>query len=307
VVFLQFRIGITDNEWFEFLRRQSDLDEVNFWQPGGRRQFRALEQGEPFLFKLHAPLNFIVGGGFYFTSSILPCSTAWDTFGLKNGAPSFLEMRARIEKYRGIPPNPNENYAIGCIILREPFFLNEEDWIPIPENFSKHIQQGKNYDTDTDIGRIVWDAVMQRMPTRELLSVGDSPVEWREVLTRQRRGQGAFQILVLDAYERRCAVTREKALPVLEEAHIQPVTSGGTHRITNGILLRSDFHSLFDRGYLAVTPDYRVRTSPRLKKDFDDGEYYMGFDRLEIELPPRGKECPDRALLEWHVDTVFRG
>lgn len=39
-------------------------------------------------------------------------------------------------------------------------------------------------------------------------------------------------------------------------------------------LLRSDVHTLFDRGYLTVTPALRVRVSERLKKDFDNGEHY---------------------------------
>ena len=39
----------------------TDLKEINFWQPGGTRLFRTLEMGHPFLFKLHAPENFIVG------------------------------------------------------------------------------------------------------------------------------------------------------------------------------------------------------------------------------------------------------
>jgi putative restriction endonuclease len=72
-------VAVTDNEWFEFLRRQPDLTEINFWQPSGRTQFRALDPGQPLLFKLHAPKNFIVGGGFlmdyYFAPTCTRCST----------------------------------------------------------------------------------------------------------------------------------------------------------------------------------------------------------------------------------------
>ena len=57
-------IGITDGDWFEFLRARRP-DEVNFWQPSGARQFRVLQPGEPLLFKLHSPRNYIVGGGFF--------------------------------------------------------------------------------------------------------------------------------------------------------------------------------------------------------------------------------------------------
>jgi hypothetical protein len=58
-------VGITDYDWFSFLAAQPDVDEVNFWQTGGRTNFPALRPGELFLFKLHSPRNFIVGGGFY--------------------------------------------------------------------------------------------------------------------------------------------------------------------------------------------------------------------------------------------------
>jgi len=27
-------IGVTDNDWFEFLSQQPEIDEVNFWEPG---------------------------------------------------------------------------------------------------------------------------------------------------------------------------------------------------------------------------------------------------------------------------------
>jgi putative restriction endonuclease len=66
---------------------------------------------------------------------------------------------------------------------------------------------------------------------------------------------------------RRCAITGEKALPVLQAAHIRPVTKEGFHRVDNGLLLHSDLHALFDQGYLTVTPDHRVRVSRRLKAD----------------------------------------
>ena len=57
-------IAVTDDDWFEMLRRQPDLNEVNFWAPSAAN-FRALQPGELFLFKLHAPRNVIVGGGVF--------------------------------------------------------------------------------------------------------------------------------------------------------------------------------------------------------------------------------------------------
>ena len=93
-------VAVTDNDWFRFLKQRPNLDEVNFWQPGGNRLFGTLQPNEPFLFKLHYPDNYIVGGGFFAHSSILPSSLAWDAFGEKNGAATIEQMRERIENNR---------------------------------------------------------------------------------------------------------------------------------------------------------------------------------------------------------------
>lgn len=68
-------VAVTDDEWFEVLRRHSTLNEVNFWAPSAAT-FRALQPGEMFLFKLHAPRNVIVGGGIFAYANALPCSLA---------------------------------------------------------------------------------------------------------------------------------------------------------------------------------------------------------------------------------------
>jgi putative restriction endonuclease len=113
-------VGVTDQDWFEFLSARSDLTEVNFWQPGGKTRFRALNQGDLFLFKLHSPNNFIAGGGFFAASSLLPVSLAWETFGAGNGVASLQEMRRRVEKYRKESVRPAEDYTIGDIVLEQP-------------------------------------------------------------------------------------------------------------------------------------------------------------------------------------------
>ena len=69
-------IAVTDNDWFEMLRGQPNLSEVNFWAPSAAN-FRALQPGELFLFKLRASRNVIGGGGIFAYANALPCSLAW--------------------------------------------------------------------------------------------------------------------------------------------------------------------------------------------------------------------------------------
>ncbi len=97
-------IAVTDDDWFEMLRRHPNLSEVNFWAPSAVN-FRALQPGELFLFKLHAPRNVIGGGGIFAYANALPCSLAWEAFGETDGVRSAQEMRARIAKYRRADPD----------------------------------------------------------------------------------------------------------------------------------------------------------------------------------------------------------
>ncbi len=301
-------VGVTDNDWYRFLSQLPNVDEVNFWQPGGTHKFGALDPGELFLFKLHSPENFIVGGGFFTHASLLPVSLAWEAFGEKNGAATFEEMRSKIVQYRSARV-AHEDFKIGCIILQHPFFLAPSDWIPVPSDFSLNIVRGKSYDLDTGSGKELWDAIQLRVQAQPAaqLQVADGNVMWGDpILVRQRLGQGSFRILITDTYQRRCAVTQEKALPALEAAHIRPVKEEGKHRVDNGLLLRSDIHKLFDAGYVTVTPDYKFRASRKLKDEFDNGEEYLRLSDSGIWLPPNIADRPSREFLEWHSDTVYR-
>jgi putative restriction endonuclease len=298
-------VALTDYDWFTFLRAQAP-DEVNFWQPSGSRRFGAVAQGELLLFKLHSPRNYIVGGGVFAHSSLLPCSLAWEAFGTKNGAHSFDEMRRRVERYRRAAADSLADYTIGCTILAEPFFLPEASWISVPSDFHRNTQVGKRYDMMQGAGRQLFEALQERIVASTTAVAEQNPVAFVDRLARYRLGQGAFRVVVTDAYDRRCAITRERTLPVLDAAHIRPVTRGGEHRASNGLLLRSDIHTLFDRGYVTITPDYRFRVSPQLRRDYSNGRHYYALDGEPIALPGNAGARPEAQLLEWHADTVFR-
>lgn len=304
-------IGVTDNEWFSFLSKQHGIDEVNFWQPGGRTRFRSLSPGEPFFFKLHAPHNYIAGGGFFAHSTILPVSLAWKAFQEKNGAPSYLRMKQSIERKRNVS-SQFEDYKIGCILLTQPFFLGQEDWIPIPPDFSLNIVQGKTYDLTQGHGLHLWEQIQDRLNTirgafEEQTNLADPAAMYGEpILVLPRLGQGSFRILVTDAYQRRCAITQEKTLPALEAAHIKPFSESGPHRVDNGLLLRSDIHRLFDSGYVTVTTNHHFEVSNRIKEEFDNGEEYRALHGKRIWVPPSPGFQPSPDFLAWHNDHVFR-
>lgn len=307
-------VGVTDERWYEYVRSLPNIDEVNFWRPTAETPFKALDPGDLFLFKLHSPRDYIAGGGFFVHFTILPISLAWEAFGEKNGAPTYGEMRQRIIPYRRGSDDRFSDFRIGCILLTQPFFLDEADWFRPPE-WSPNIVRGKGYDSDSEAGRYIWDRVSPFLEKKKAPTIGDDLrlIEeehsryGREVLVRPRLGQGAFKVIVTDAYNRSCAITRERALPVLEAGHIKPFAESGPHDVRNGILLRSDMHRLFDKGYLTVTPKLHIEVSRRIREEFDNGEYYFTFHGKEMAVPRRPFDRPSPEFLEWHNEKVFRG
>lgn len=295
-------VGVTNNEWFRFLTDRKP-DEVNFWRPRSQLDFKALQFGDVFLFKLHSPLDFIAGGGIFVRHTFLPLSLAWQSFGEKNGVPDYDTFEKRILEHRSTAELTRQ---LGCTILVEPFFWPRESWIPIPTDWSKNIVTGKSYTLSTSAGSALWDEVRIRLATDAQVS---EPMAryGKEATIRPRLGQGAFRVEVTDAYSRRCAITGEKTLPALEAGHIRPYSKNGPHEVRNGLLLRSDLHNLFDLGYLTVTLDYRVEVSRRIREEFENGRHYYALHGEQlVVLPTRDSERPAPEFLEWH-HSIFKG
>jgi putative restriction endonuclease len=305
-------VAATDWDWFHFLANRSEVDEVNFWYPrpwGGH--FGVLTTGQPLLFKLKQPFNAIAGGGFFSQYWEVPLSIAWETFGWKNGAERREEFKAGIARLRREPNTPGTDPLIGCVLLVEPFFWPQELWIPDPPGFQRNIVRGRTYDLRSGDGKVIWDLVWDRLctgrgretaPTVEITGGYGTPV-----LQPRRLGQGTFSALIVETYQRRCAITGERALPALDAAHIKPFSKVRTHSLRNGILLRSDVHRLFDAGYVTVTPEHRVEASARMKDDFNDGDNYLKLHGTRVWVPETATLQPDPETLRWHNEAVFRG
>ena len=303
-------VGVTDFDWYQRLGHLSDPDEVNFWQPSGGRGFSALGVGEMFLFKLHAPYNAIVGGGFFARHTTLPLHLAWEFFGTKNGADTEEEMMARVARYvdslRAASTLQRSAHSIGCVLLQQPFFFPEPAWIPQPADWARNIVRGRGYDLSEAAGQVLMNAVRERLAGESAALAEEATGRYgAPSLVRHRLGQGSFRAAVTDAYDRQCAVTGDRVLYVLDAAHIRPFAQGGEHSVNNGLLLRSDVHTLFDRGYLAVDPHHRVRVSARLRAEFHNGKEYYALEGRPILLPTAHGDQPDADLLAWHRNEVF--
>jgi putative restriction endonuclease len=305
---MRFWAGVTDNDWYQFLSGR-DFDEVNFWQPSATPPFTHLEAGTPFLFKLKRPNNHIAGLGYFVKYVKLPLPLAWEVFGEKNGASTFAEFEKLIRPLIGT--TRTSLLEIGCSILSTPYFFPRDSWIEVPPDWSGNIVRGKTYDTTEQIGNNLWLAVQNRIEGLDQLQpeVREPEARYGEAyLARARLGQGTFRVLVTEAYQRRCAITGEHTLPVLEAAHIKPFSKHGPNSTRNGLLLRSDFHKLFDLGFVTVTPELRIEVSPRIREEWFNGKaYYRLHGEALAAVPNHPSERPGDEYLRWHNENVYVG
>ena len=218
-------------------------------------------------------------------------------------------MRTRIAKYRKTGLDDRSDFVIGCRILTQPFFLSRPEWIPVPDSFARNIVSFKGYSTDEPDGLRLWSAMQAALMPSSSLEMSEQPqARYGEpVLVRPRLGQGAFRVLVTDNYRRKCAITGERTLPALDAAHIRPFSAGGSHEMSNGILMRRDIHSLFDLGYVTVSPDMKFEVSRKIREEFENGRHYYVLHGTKIVLPEELQRRPDRSALIWHNENAFKG
>ncbi len=284
---------------------------MNFWRPSQSR-FGAINPGELFFFKLKAPHNAIGGFGVFTRAAVLPVWEAWDVFGAANGTADVYELVARLKRLSG---NPGSEFTvddwIGCLAINEPVFFPPDEWVTVPSDWRREIVSGKTYDLAEGEGRLLYERCLEAASRSSLMSgIDTNELEERygpAQLVKPRLGQASFRLAVLDAYQRRCAVTGERSLPVVEAAHIKPYSVGGEHAVRNGVSLRRDIHRLFDLGFVAVRPDQTFAVSRDLRDRYENGRAYYALEGVAVRTPSEEAQRPDPSLLEWHYDEVFRG
>lgn len=85
-----------------------------------------------------------------------------------------------------------------------------------------------------------------------------SMADQREKVLREiymRRGQKKFRNQLLERFDGRCAISGCNIPELLEAAHILPYRGEEFNHPSNGLLLRTDLHTLFDWGVLLIDPE----------------------------------------------------
>jgi putative restriction endonuclease len=130
----------------------------------------------------------------------------------------------------------------------------------------------------------------------------------RETLVRTRINQGFFRAAVLAAYGSRCCLTKLYIPLLLHARHILPCFVD-VRKLTNprhGLCLNAIHDRAFDCGLLTITPDLKVKVSPKLRVKAADTavqELFWRFENSSISIPRRF--APEEAFLRYHNEKIF--
>jgi putative restriction endonuclease len=131
----------------------------------------------------------------------------------------------------------------------------------------------------------------------------------RDALIKQRVNQGFFRSTVLSAYAYKCCITGLSIPDFLIASHIVPWAQNTKHRLNprNGLCLNPIHDKAFDKGYITITPDFRVKISKAFK-DFEHEkavkDFFVKFENQAIKLPD--KFLPSKEFLDYHQQSIFK-
>jgi len=198
-----------------------------------------------------------------------------------------------------------------------------EDWLPVNQESFTRVEEKTLQGIRADfggVGKFLKENIFQRSekgPSLDVsgifknvedtatstgvfqaVSVTDSRTRHFEAIIR-RRGHPRFRQALMRAYDRRCAFSKCGVEEVLEAALIRPYRGAQTYHVSNGLLLRSDLHTLFDLGQISVdTSNMTVLIS----KALEDSTYRFLKGR-SIIVPARKEFQPSREALDAHRMT----
>lgn len=131
----------------------------------------------------------------------------------------------------------------------------------------------------------------------------------RETIIKRRVNQSFFRSTILSSYNLKCAITGLPIPELLVASHIVPWAKDKNNRLNprNGICLNYIHDKAFDKGYLTITTDYKVKVSPTLKvynNDNSISDLLLRYDNQKIILPD--KFLPAKEFLDYHNSIIFK-
>jgi putative restriction endonuclease len=130
----------------------------------------------------------------------------------------------------------------------------------------------------------------------------------KERIVKTRVNQSFFRSTILSSYNQKCCITGINIPDLLIASHIIPWSKMNEHRLNprNGLCLNALHDKAFDKGYITVSTDFKVKISTylrELEKDENIIKYFLSFEDKDILLPERF--LPSKEILEYHMNNIF--
>jgi putative restriction endonuclease len=131
----------------------------------------------------------------------------------------------------------------------------------------------------------------------------------REAIIKQRVNQSFFRSTILSSYNLKCCITGLSIPDFLVASHIIPWSKDEKNRLNphNGLCLNSIHDKAFDKGFITITSEYKVKVSKFFndyKKENAVAELFLKYENQPIILPD--KFTPSKDFLEYHHKNIFK-
>ena len=143
----------------------------------------------------------------------------------------------------------------------------------------------------------------------ETLNIEDFPKgEERETIIKARVNQSFFRSTILSSYNLKCCITGLSITDFLVASHIKPWSKDLENRTNphNGLCLNSIHDKAFDKGFITVTPDFKILVSnffDDYSNDLAVTDFFKKYQNQFINLPDRF--LPSKEFLDWHYSNIF--
>lgn len=131
----------------------------------------------------------------------------------------------------------------------------------------------------------------------------------RETIIKARVNQCFFRSAILSSYNSKCCITGLSIPDFLVASHIIPWSKNKENRTNphNGLCLNSLHDKAFDKGYVTVTPDFKVLVSKYFDNYSDKkivNDLFKKYHNQPIILPD--KFLPNKDFLDFHYHNIFK-
>jgi putative restriction endonuclease len=143
----------------------------------------------------------------------------------------------------------------------------------------------------------------------ETIDIEDLPKgEDRETIIKARVNQSFFRSTILSSYNLKCCITGLSIPDFLVANHIKPWSKDKDNRTNphNGLCLNSIHDKAFDRGFITVTPDFKILISNYFDGFSNDNavnDFFKKYQNQHIILPDRF--LPSKEFLDYHSNEIF--